>query len=104
MDEARDMAIERMNQEARDMGADAVVNIRFTTSQVMSGAAELVSVRHGDEVGGVEVDKFWPVLVLNKSGLSLWAMRSSQKSFFLLIYRHCFTSWVGSEAVKRNRL
>lgn len=42
MDEARDMAIERMNQEARDMGADAVVNIRFTTSQVMSGAAELL--------------------------------------------------------------
>jgi uncharacterized protein YbjQ (UPF0145 family) len=42
MEEARDTAIERMNKEAEEMGADAVVNVRFTTSQVMSGAAELL--------------------------------------------------------------
>ena len=31
-----------MMQEAKDMNADAVVNIRYTTSAVMQGAAEIL--------------------------------------------------------------
>jgi len=42
LDEARKIAIERMVKEAEKLEADAVVCIRFTTSQVMSGAAELL--------------------------------------------------------------
>lgn len=42
MNEARAQALSRMEKEAADMGADAVINVRFTTSQVMSGAAELL--------------------------------------------------------------
>ena len=42
MNEARDVAIERMLAEAKEMEADAVVCVRFTTSQVMTGAAELM--------------------------------------------------------------
>ena len=41
--EARRQAIERMIQQAEQLGADAIVNVRFTTSAVTSGAAELYS-------------------------------------------------------------
>ncbi len=41
--EARRQAIERMMAQARQLGADAIVNVRFTTSAVASGAAELYS-------------------------------------------------------------
>lgn len=34
---------ERMLAEAETLNADAVVNIRFTTSQVMGGAAEILA-------------------------------------------------------------
>jgi uncharacterized protein YbjQ (UPF0145 family) len=40
--EAREQALDRMMEEARDLGADAVISVRFTTSMVMSGAAELM--------------------------------------------------------------
>lgn len=40
--EAREEALRRMLKEAEEMGADAVVSVRFTTSQVMAGAAELM--------------------------------------------------------------
>jgi len=39
--EARADAIERMVTEAESLGANAVVNIRFSTSSVAQGAAEL---------------------------------------------------------------
>lgn len=43
MSEARKIAIKRMVNEAEALGANAVVNIRFTTSSVMQGAAELLA-------------------------------------------------------------
>jgi len=39
--EARRQALERMLAQAKELGADAVLNVRFTTSAVTSGAAEL---------------------------------------------------------------
>lgn len=39
--ESRREAIERMLAQAQQLGANAVVNVRFTTSAVTSGAAEL---------------------------------------------------------------
>ena len=41
--ETRNESVQRMKQEARALGADAVVNLRFSTSQVMAGAAELLA-------------------------------------------------------------
>jgi len=41
--EARNEALVRMTAEAERIGADAVVNVRFMTSQVMTGAAELLA-------------------------------------------------------------
>jgi len=41
LQEARDEATERMKKEAQALGADAVVNVRFSTSSVAQGAAEL---------------------------------------------------------------
>lgn len=41
MVEARNEAIQRMISQAERVGAHAVVNVRFTTSQVAGGAAEL---------------------------------------------------------------
>lgn len=40
---ARDEAYNRMTNQALDMGADAVVNVRFTTSMVMAGASEMLA-------------------------------------------------------------
>ena len=40
---ARDEAIERMEQEAESMGADAVVNVRLETSTVVKGGAEVIA-------------------------------------------------------------
>ena len=42
LNEARDIATKRMIQEAAGMNADAVVNIRYATSTVMQGAAEIL--------------------------------------------------------------
>ena len=39
--EAREEALERMQQQAESLGANAVVNVRFSTSSVARGAAEL---------------------------------------------------------------
>jgi len=41
--DAREEALQRMIQDANRMGADAVVNIRFTTSTVMQGCAEILA-------------------------------------------------------------
>ena len=41
--EARQIATKRMVDEAKALGADAVVNIRFGSSSVMQGAAEIVA-------------------------------------------------------------
>ncbi|MFB4169641.1 YbjQ family protein [Virgibacillus sp. JSM 102003] len=40
--ESRQRATERMVKEAENSGADAVVNVRFVTSQIANGAAELL--------------------------------------------------------------
>lgn len=40
--EARSESLRRMQAQAESLNADAVVNVRFVTSQVMSGAAELL--------------------------------------------------------------
>ena len=42
MAEAREQAFDRMVGQAQEMNADAIVGIRFTTSMVMTGAAELL--------------------------------------------------------------
>jgi len=42
LNEARAIATKRMIQEAQELNADAVVNIRYTTSAVMQGAAEIL--------------------------------------------------------------
>lgn len=41
--EARQIATKRMVDEAETLGADAIVNIRFGSSAVMQGAAEVVA-------------------------------------------------------------
>lgn len=42
MAEAREQAMDRMIREAEDMNADAIVGVRFATSMVMTGAAEIL--------------------------------------------------------------
>ena len=39
--ESREQAIERMQSQAQQMGANAIVNVRFSTSSVAAGAAEI---------------------------------------------------------------
>lgn len=42
MAESREQAIDRMVEEAQSLGADAIVGVRFQTSMVMTGAAEIM--------------------------------------------------------------
>ncbi len=43
MAEAREQALDRMVAEARDLGANAVIAVRFMTTEMMQGAAELLA-------------------------------------------------------------
>ena len=41
--EAREQALDRMIEDARAKGANAIIMVRFSTSQIMQGAAELLA-------------------------------------------------------------
>ncbi len=43
MEKAREMATNRMTEEAARMGADAIVGVRFATSAIMQSAAEVMA-------------------------------------------------------------
>lgn len=40
--DARDIAVQRLVEDANEKGADAVVGIRFTTSAIMDGSSEIM--------------------------------------------------------------
>jgi uncharacterized protein YbjQ (UPF0145 family) len=42
MEGAREQAIERLEQQAESLGANAVVNVRFATSAISAGASEIL--------------------------------------------------------------
>ena len=52
MKKAREIATDRMVEEAEKLGADAVVSIRYTSAAVMQGAAEVLA--YGTAVKFVE--------------------------------------------------
>ena len=39
--ESRNQAVERMSEQAQQLGANAIVNVRFSTSSITQGASEL---------------------------------------------------------------
>ena len=41
--ESREQALDRMIEDAAEQGANAVLNVRFATSEVMQGAAEILA-------------------------------------------------------------
>lgn len=41
--ESREQAMQRMMEDAKSMGADAVINIRLSTSMVMQGCSEILA-------------------------------------------------------------
>jgi len=41
--ESREQAIQRMIQDAQNLGADAVINVRLTTAMIMQGTAEILA-------------------------------------------------------------
>ena len=43
MNEARALATKRMVEEAENLGADAVVNVRYASSAIRGGAAEVIA-------------------------------------------------------------
>ena len=51
MAEAREQAIERMVEQAEQMGANAIIGARFTTSMVMQSAAEILAYGTGVVLG-----------------------------------------------------
>ncbi|MCU4674084.1 heavy metal-binding domain-containing protein [Catenovulum sp. 2E275] len=42
LNEARDLAMQRLAESALEKGADAVVGVRFTTSAIMDGSSEIM--------------------------------------------------------------
>ncbi len=43
LSEARNLAVERLLSEAKKLGADAVVGVRFTTSAITNGSSEVLA-------------------------------------------------------------
>ena len=43
MNEARSIATKRMVEEAEELKADAIVNVRYASSAIMQGAAEVIA-------------------------------------------------------------
>ncbi len=43
LNEARENAVARMTQQAQQMGADAIVNVKFSSASIMEGAAEILA-------------------------------------------------------------
>ena len=43
LNEARQIAVKRMVDEAKGLGADAVIDVKYGSSQVMQGAAEVIA-------------------------------------------------------------
>jgi uncharacterized protein YbjQ (UPF0145 family) len=43
LSDARDEALQRMEEHAKEMGADAIVTLRFTASDAMTGATEILA-------------------------------------------------------------
>jgi len=43
MESSRTIAIERMEKEAENLGADAIVGVRLTTSSILQSAAEVIA-------------------------------------------------------------
>jgi uncharacterized protein YbjQ (UPF0145 family) len=43
MAESREQAIDRMIGEAQELGANAIINVRFTTSMIMQSASEILA-------------------------------------------------------------
>ena len=41
--ESREVALKRMKDKAAKLGADAIINVRFMTSAIMGGAAEILA-------------------------------------------------------------
>ncbi len=41
--QSREQAMQRMIKDAQNLGADAIVNVRLTTSMVMQGASEILA-------------------------------------------------------------
>ncbi len=40
--ESREQALDRMKKQAEQLGANAIINVRFTTSYIMQNAAEIL--------------------------------------------------------------
>jgi uncharacterized protein YbjQ (UPF0145 family) len=43
MAESREQALDRMVEEAESLGANAIINVRFSTSMIMQNAAEILA-------------------------------------------------------------
>ena len=43
LNEARQIAVKRMVDEAKELGADAIIGVKYGSSTVMSGAAEVIA-------------------------------------------------------------
>jgi len=43
MNDARDIAVSRMQEQAKQLGADAIVSVRFATSTIMPGSSEILA-------------------------------------------------------------
>jgi uncharacterized protein YbjQ (UPF0145 family) len=43
LQESRQEAIDRMSEQAKSIGANAVINVRFSTSSITAGASEILA-------------------------------------------------------------
>ena len=56
MAETREQALDRMKDQARQLGADAVISLRFATSGIASGASEMVAYGTAVRLGSAKLE------------------------------------------------
>ena len=78
MNDARALATKRMVAEAEELGANAIVNIRYASSAIMQGAAEVIG--YGTAVKFIENNLFKKVLFLKEA-----VTRKSHRLFHISI-------------------
>lgn len=79
MEEARDIAMQRMEEEAKRLGADGIVGIRFSTSAIMQGAAEVMAYGTAENSNDIKGRRGWKQCICGLMKMATSLRKNSRK-------------------------
>ena len=87
MEKARKLATDKMVKNAQQMGADAVICVRYSSSEVMQGAAEVLVVRYSSQIGIVKLGEQNGRYKISFSNIMEKLLKQAQKNKNVLEYK-----------------